>query len=327
MLNIFVFLFWRGIMKSMGILKSIKNMFSKNIDCSEVLENTPFHFFSQKNRDVYVGANIIVKDGFEAVFVCHDHITDVLPAGKHTIIATNLPKTFKILKLLTAKNGTFASKFKADIYFISKGKIDNMKYVSPEAYKSRSKRFGRIKAFAEGTFDLQVEDSKKLMAFLLLERPYVLDNDFLLLIGNEVGEKVTKMLIESGKGFVELLIDNHEVYNCLNDKGFEIPYLGCSITNVKLLSMHVPEKLEKLVAEEIGKRRKVVGDINEMYGSNMDNVMPLITNKTVNDNMKVEQTSTINNENDGLKTCISCGAKINKDDNFCPKCGMRQNLF
>lgn len=91
--------------------------------------------------------------------------------------------------------------------------------------------------------------------------------------------------------------------------------------------MHVPEKLEKLVGEEIGKRRKVVGDINEMYGSNMDNVMPLITNKTVNDNMKVEQTSTINNENDGLKTCISCGAKINKDDNFCPKCGMRQNLF
>lgn len=310
----------------MGILKSIKNMFSKNIDCSEVLENTPFHFFSQKNRVVYVGSNIIVKDGFEAVFVCHDRVTDVLPAGKHSIIATNLPKTFKLLKLLTAKNGTFASKFKADIYFVSKGRLESVKYVSREPYKSKSKRFGRIKAYAEGVFDMQVEDSKKLISYLLLERPYVLDGDFFNIISSVIGEKVTQKLVESGKGFVELLIDSKEMQNYINN-GFEIPYLGCTISNVKLLSMHVPEKIEKQVAEEISKRRKVVGDINEIYGSNMDNIMPLITNKAVEENMKVEQVSTISAENDSFKTCISCGAKIDKNDNFCPKCGMRQNLF
>ena len=310
----------------MGIVKTIQKMFSKNIDCSKVLCDTPFHFYSQKNRVVYVGANIIVKEGFEAVFVCNDRVTDVLPEGKHSIIATNLPTTFKRLHLLSAsKNGTFATKFRADIYFVSKNKIRNVHFKGGDPLIARSKHFGRIKAYAEGTCDVTIVDAKKLLTFLLLERQCVLDKDFLGLLGCEIGNKVVFKLSECGKGFLDILTLNEEVYNILNDN-FVVPYLGCDIENVRLISMQVPEKLEEKLNKEIEKRRSVNSEINEIYGTTLNDAFSGIANKPVEGEPKVEE-GAVKPEVERFKKCMSCGSVIDKNVKFCPNCGMRQNLF
>ena len=86
----------------MGILKKIKKMFSKSIDCSDELEGKILHLYSEKNRNVTVGANIIFPDGFSAVFVCKDKVCDAVGRGKHEINAGTLPKTFSRLKLSKA---------------------------------------------------------------------------------------------------------------------------------------------------------------------------------------------------------------------------------
>ena len=82
----------------MGLLKKIKNMFSKNIDCSEILNDKIFHLYSTKKREVKVGANIIVPTGFCAVFVCKDKVCDTILSGKSEINGANMPKTFSALK-------------------------------------------------------------------------------------------------------------------------------------------------------------------------------------------------------------------------------------
>ena len=310
----------------MGIINSIKKMFTKNIDCSEVLENTPFHFYSQKNRVVYVGANIIVKDGYEAVFVCNNKVTDVLMEGKHSIIASNLPKTFRRLRLLTAKDGKFASSFKVDIYFISVGTIKGLKFCSTMPYVQRSKRFGRVKAFAEGSFDLKIVDTKKFFKYLLLERPYILDTQFEPIMSEEVGNVVVEKLLDSDKKFMEILTVREDVYNLLNFNQIAPPFMGCEFLNVTLKSMRVPAKLEEKISVELEKRRAETTQINLHYGTNLDDTLIEITNKPVTENVNIENPLP-QEKTPKLKKCISCGENISAEAKFCPNCGMRQNLF
>lgn len=310
----------------MGIIKSIKKMFSKNIDCSEVLENTPFHFYSQKSRVVCVGANIIVKDGYQAVFVCGNKVTDVLMEGKHSIIASNLPKTFKRLRLLTAKNGKFATSFKVDIYFISAGTIKNMKFCSTVPYVQKSKRLGRVKAFAEGTFDIKITDVRKFFKYLLLERPFITDSQFEPILSEEVGNLVVEKLVESDKKFMEILTVREDVYNLLNFNQLAPAYFGCELLNVTLKSMHVPAKLEEKICDELEKRRAEVSQINLHYGANLDDAMLEITNKPVSADVSVENPTPLEKPQK-LRKCIACGKDIDIEAKFCPNCGMRQNLF
>lgn len=308
----------------MGIIKSIRKMFSKNIDCSELLDNTPFHFYSQKSRVVTIGSNIVVKDGFEAVFVCRDKVTDILPAGKYSIIAGNLPKTFKRLHLLRAKGGNFATKFRADIYFVAKTQINDLRFCGSVPYRSKSRRFGRIKGYPEGYFSINIFDSAKLVSCLLKERPYINDVDFLNAIGTEVGNLVNESLMSIGKGFVDIVTNPNEVSELLS--GIPLRYLGCELLKINLVSIKIPEKLEQKVAGEIENRREVNVEINEIYGTSLDEKMPNISNGVVEEKLNVDMAQPTE-KGSAYKNCLACGSLIDKNANFCPDCGRKQNLF
>lgn len=309
----------------MGIIKSIKKMFSKNIDCSDILDNTPFHFYSHKSRVVNIGSNIVVRDGFEAVFVCRDKVTETLQAGKHAIISSNLPKTFKRMHLLTAKNGSFASKFKADIYFVSKNQVRDLKFCGDSPYKTKSKRFGRIKGYPEGYFDLLVTDSQKLLKCLLKERSYVTDEEFLNIMSCEIGNVINEKLMLCGKGFVDIITDSEGVNQMFNSQPITLDYLGCEISNVRLISMKIPEQLEAKVSSEIESRRETNSEINGLYGTELNEMFGNISNVEVEDKHFVEHNEEV--EESGFKNCLSCGKTIEKGAKFCPNCGAKQNLF
>lgn len=309
----------------MGIIKSIQKMFSKNIDCGDILDNTPFHFYSQKNRVVYIGSNIVVRDGFEAVFVCRDKVTEILQAGKHAIISSNLPKTFKRMHLLTAKNGSFATKFKADIYFVSKNQVRDLKFCGNLPYKTKSKRFGRVKGYPEGYFDLLILDSQKLLKCLLKERAYVTDEDFLSMMSREVGTVINEKLMTCGKGFVDIVSESEIISQMFNSEPLSLDYLGCVISNIRLVSMKIPEQLEAKVSSEIENRREVNSEINGIYGTDLNEIFGNISNVEVEDNHFMEQSE--RTEESGFKNCLSCGKSIEKNAKFCPNCGAKQNLF
>ena len=144
-------------------------MFSKNIDVAEAVRDKIFYLYTTKSRVITIGANIIVPNGFSAVFVCKDKVSDILPQGKFAISGVTLPKTFKRMGLTYAnKKGKFPKTFNADLYFVKNIPIETMEFESCIALRKTSKRFGRVKAQSEGVFDLTIEDSGKLLKYLLI---------------------------------------------------------------------------------------------------------------------------------------------------------------
>ena len=47
-----------------------------------------FYFYTAKSRNITVGANIIVPEGYKAIFVCKDKVCDEVNNGKFDIEVT-----------------------------------------------------------------------------------------------------------------------------------------------------------------------------------------------------------------------------------------------
>ena len=233
----------------MGFFKKIKNMFSKNIDCVEELEGKFFYLNSTKGKEVKVGANIIVPEGFFAVFVCKDKVCDVVLNGKFAINGANLPKTFSIMKLgKSNKNGKYKKKFNADIYFISRDYQRDLEFCSFDKYVNKSERLGKVKAYSMGLFDVQIDDAEKLLKYFISERPYVAEELFLDLLSGLVGNYVNRKLELLYNDFLDIVINPKQVNEKLNSVIEMERYFddyGFKLCNVRFESLNVSTKLKK----------------------------------------------------------------------------------
>lgn len=314
----------------MGIIKNIKRMFSKNIDCADKLENKLFYFYTFKNRTVTIGANIIVPEGYNAVFVCKDKVTDIVPKGKFAISGINLPKTFKRMGLAKAsKKGVLKKNFPADIYYMAVNDAEGVRFSSYSPYKAKCTRLGKVKAHSEGTFSVKIKEPDKLLDFMLLERAYITEELFLDLLGGIVGDYVNKTLESSDKTFYDLITNPDMCNDYINKELSLYNYfddLGMEVSNIKIEFMKVSSKLKEKVQEEMKNQKSFMIEVNSNFGTEIEVPKPNINKDPVLQEIKVEKNNDLVQEL-GYKTCPNCGKKINHSALFCERCGIDLSKF
>lgn len=311
----------------MGLIKKIKQMFSKNIDCADKLEGKLFYFYTFKSRVVAVGANIIVPEGYKAVFVCKDKVTDVVPSGKHAISAINLPRTFKRLKIeKSIKKGKKIKNFLADVYYFSIEEAVNAKFSSYNPYRGVCDRLGKVKAHSEGSFNITIVDPELLLSYLLLERAYITEELFLDLLAGIVGDYVNKVLQTSEKTFYDLISNPKYCEKYINEQLCHYNYfddLGISINNIKIDFLKVSKKLKEKVQEEMQNQKKFTIELNDYSLMKEEAELPIFNDNensgSLNKNINIQDNSKIE--------CQYCGKQINSTARFCEHCGSDLSKF
>lgn len=235
----------------MGLFTKIKNIFSKNIECGDEVENHFIYFYPLKNRIVNIGSNIVVRPGYNAVFVYGDKVCDVLPSGKHKIGNTTLPITFDRLKLNKPnKYDNLPKKFKADIYFVNTNLNKEVDFNSDIPFVAKSETFGKVKGYCEGVFDMQVVQPEKVMKFMLADCAYLKNKQGIKKLKLLVGNEVNRGLEKSHLHFSEVLMQPQTLYDyfnpAMNDK---ILFTGISVNNVEVTSLRLNRKMQEKVAE------------------------------------------------------------------------------
>lgn len=346
----------------MSIFSKLKSLFNKSIECGDELNGRLIYMYPLKGRVVHVNANIIVNEGYSAVFVVNDRVSDLIPSGKHKLGGAVLPVTFSRLKLdRPNKSGNYDKKFKADIYFVCTGVMEHVEYSSNEPFYAKSDKFGRIKGYGEGICNLQVFEPDKLLKMLLIDRPFIPNKESQQTTTNLVGNEVNKMLAKSKVGFSEILLNpkvlNQYLNPAINEK---TEIFGVRVYNLEVASLKLNRRLQKKVAEFLSERnhfdkqfestgikfepQKVVPDkvdvtvnANQNYASQNastpNNVGPQIVRRGGNvtapiANTNYETTKLNSNENilnnNDKKVCKFCGETIDAKFAFCPKCGFKQ---
>lgn len=318
----------------MGLLAKLKSMFNKNIDCSKDLEGVFFHVIPM-SKPIPIGCNIIVKEGYQAVFVCKNKVTDILQEGKHKLDNNTIPYTFRRLKLYKIdKHGNMPKKFKCDIYFIQKERVHDFVFNSSQPYYEKSERFGKVFAYCEGMCSFVIENPQKLLQYLLLEHAYVKDKRAKADISAIIGNAVNEILEDSPMSFEKILTDSEDVRMYINTNiNKKLEFCGIRCEHVRLKSMEVTDKVQKKIDEFLKiqtEYKKQFENMAQFQFQEVQRSFEMCENENVGKaSQEDEELSYLNMEEirkSPQKQCLYCGNYIKQSAKFCEFCGFNQDM-
>ncbi len=145
----------------MNIFEEIKKKLSNEfIDIVEWLDNTNdtiVHRFERYQNEIKNGAQLIVREGQEAVFVSEGQLADVFKPGTYTLNTKNLP----ILATIKGWKYGFNSPFKAEVYFVNTRLFTDEKWGTKNPFILSDERFGMVEIRAFGTYSFRINDAGK----------------------------------------------------------------------------------------------------------------------------------------------------------------------
>ena len=145
----------------MNIFEEIKKKLSNEfIDIVEWLDNTNdtiVHRFERYQNEIKNGAQLIVREGQEAVFVSEGQLADVFRPGTYTLNTKNLP----ILATIKGWKYGFNSPFKAEVYFVNTRLFTDEKWGTKNPFILSDERFGMVEIRAFGTYSFRINDAGK----------------------------------------------------------------------------------------------------------------------------------------------------------------------
>lgn len=145
----------------MSIFDEIKKKLSQEfIDIIEWLDasnDAIVHRFERYQNEIKNNAQLIVREGQNAVFVNEGQLADVFKPGTYTLNTKNLP----VLTTLKGWKYGFDSPFKAEVYFVSTRLFTNEKWGTKNPFMLSDDRFGLVEIRAFGTYSFRINDPGK----------------------------------------------------------------------------------------------------------------------------------------------------------------------
>ena len=321
-------------------------MFNKNIENSEEYDDELVHLYSKQPATFNIGYNIVVRPGFNAVFVVKDRVTDVLPSGKYRIAYDGLPLTFHKLKLDKLTDKAMPKKIKADLYFVNINLFKDFAFNGDVPYYNKTKEFGRVVAYAQGSCTMQVQDAGDFVSFLLVDRAYVTNKIATKFSSCYIGNICNKLL-EKSKLNIKQIFENPQSateYLNTNINGY-LNDFGVTVSDTKLLSFDVNTRAQKKMGtitpaaqveqpnlNEDVKTSEMVDDMQPRFiVENSEQSVPEMPNEIENDlSLPSVDNNSINNTNLESETpeiehltCSNCGAELQPHAHFCSNCGFK----
>jgi membrane protease subunit (stomatin/prohibitin family) len=119
--------------------------------------------FPRYHNQIKNGAQLIVRPGQTALFVCEGKLADSFGPGQHRLTTSNLP----VLSTLAGWKYGFDSPFKAEVYFVATRTLTELKWGTPHPVLVRDPDFGPLRVRAFGTYALQAKDPRRLLEALV----------------------------------------------------------------------------------------------------------------------------------------------------------------
>lgn len=139
------------------IKKKLSHEFIDIIEWLDDTNDTIVHRFERYQNEIKNGAQLVVREGQEAVFVSEGQLADVFKPGTYTLNTKNLP----ILATIKGWKYGFNSPFKSEVYFVNTRLFTDEKWGTKNPFILSDERFGMVEIRAFGTYSFRIQDSGK----------------------------------------------------------------------------------------------------------------------------------------------------------------------
>lgn len=315
----------------MAVKSFVRSQLLEVIECPDISPDIIVYRFPVLDNEIKNGAQLIVREGQNAVLVSNGQIADVFPAGRYKLKTENVP----VLTKINSWSHGFKSPFKAEVYFVSTTQFTNIKWGTPNPILLRDNDFGMVRIRAFGSFSFRINDASIFMKEIFGAISKFSAENISSYLKAMVVSSFTDMLAETKIAALDLAAyydelgyeSTHRMRNRFNKNGLEL--VDLVIENISL-----PEEVEKIVDRKTSVG--VIGDSMDEYArmqaiEAMGNVakkegasssvadlgLALGTAGVVGETFK----NMYNRPMSNIVNCIHCNALIGRKSSFCPQCG------
>lgn len=228
----------------MGLLDPLLGEFIDVVEWNEIGTDQLVWRFPRYKDAIKSGAQLIVREGQQAVFVNEGRIADCFEPGRHRLSTRNLPLLTTLLALPTA----FESPFKAEVYFISMRRFTDQRWGTKHPILLRDAELGPIRLRGFGTFEVQVSNPQQLIINLNGSNPTFNLADIQLQLRNLIVSRLADILGEAKIPALDLAANYDELSASLNKRlaSTSTDY-GLEITNLLVENIALPAEVEAAI--------------------------------------------------------------------------------
>jgi len=140
-----------------------KTQFIEIIQWLDESSDTLVYRFPVYNQEIKMGAQLVVRENQNALFLNEGQAADLFTPGTYTLTTQNLP----ILSVLRGWKFGFQSPFKAEVYFFNLRLFSDLKWGTANPVMMRDPEFGMIRVRAFGTYAFRIADAKKFFSSIV----------------------------------------------------------------------------------------------------------------------------------------------------------------
>ncbi|KXP07970.1 SPFH domain-containing protein [Tsukamurella tyrosinosolvens] len=191
----------------MGIMDRVRGELVDIIEWLEDNRSTMAWRFPRYNNEIKNGAQLIVREGQEALFVYRGQLADRCGPGNYQLVSENMP----VMSTLQGWPHGFKSPFRSEVYFVNTRPITDLRWGTANPITIRDQDFGMVQVRANGLCVVRVVDSPTFLRQVIGTDSNVDSDEIAELLRRTITTAFSEMLIETGVGAIDLQARQREL--------------------------------------------------------------------------------------------------------------------
>ncbi len=184
----------------MGLIDKIKGELVDIIEWMDDSRSTLAWRFPRYNNEIKNGAQLIVREGQQAVFVYRGQLADTFEPGNHELKSENLP----ILSTLQGWKHGFNSPFRSEVYFLNTRPVTDLRWGTPSAVTVRDPDFGLVQVRANGLWVVKIENAETFLKVVIGTDSAVEAEEIAELLRRVISLAFSDLIMETKLGAIDL---------------------------------------------------------------------------------------------------------------------------
>ena len=215
-------------------------------------------FMSENQWELRLGAQLVVTEGQEAMFLKGGVALDVFTAGTHTLVSGNIPLLRKFVNSIFGGNTPFT----AEVWFINKTVKRNLKWGTPQRIPLLDPQFGfPINVGAFGQWGFRIDDSRSFVTQVVGAQLGADSTKIYEYFIGEIVEKLSQaisMLIAGGVGLLQVNTKLTEISQSVTHAVLpEFARFGIEVVNFSISNISIPADEMKKIQDVMAKRMEL----------------------------------------------------------------------
>ncbi len=184
----------------MGLLDKLKGELVDIIEWIDDSRSTLAWRFPRYQNEIKNGAQLIVREGQQAVFVYRGQLADQFDPGAYELKTENLP----ILSTLQGWKHGFDSPFRSEVYFINTRPVTDIRWGTPQPVTVRDPDFKMVQVRANGLCVVKIDDIEIFLREVIGTDSAVEADEITELLRRVISMAFSDMVLETGLGAIDL---------------------------------------------------------------------------------------------------------------------------